>query len=96
MQENKWPNQRDVFDLLDDFTERKPADYLYRLVKIDLSDPQYVHYFDDRYRKIFKVLYESKSKKIQRGVSILINKLGEEGHYEFHKLYQNFLKGEFE
>jgi len=92
---DKWPHQSNIFSLFEDLIRKSEIRYLYSLVSIDLQSPIYIFSFVEEYTKIFETLYSSGDKKIQNGTGRMINKLGEQGNYQFRKIYEQYLDNKF-
>lgn len=86
----------EIMELYKFFKEKGLFKYLIHLLEFELEDNTFPTYQSDKYSELFKALYQSGDIYIQRRVSILINKLGEHGCYDYKELYEKYLNKEFQ
>ncbi|MFH2024264.1 MAG: hypothetical protein ABIK30_00365, partial [bacterium] len=85
----------EIMELYTFFREKGLFRYLVHLLGFTLRDNSFPSYRSEEYSELFRALYQSGDSYVQHRTSVLINKLGERGCYDFKDLYEKYLDGEY-
>ncbi len=86
----------EIMELYTFFREKELFRYLIHLMEFELKGNTFPSYRSEEYKELFRVLYRSGDTYVQRRTSVLINKLGESGFYDFKDIYEEYLSGTFD
>jgi len=86
----------EIMELYTFFREKELFRYLIHLLEFELKGNTYPSYQSEEYSELFRALYQSGDTYVQHRTSVLINKLGEFGFYDFKDIYEEYLSGTFD
>jgi len=78
----------EIMELYIFFKEKGLFKFLIHLLEFELKGNTYPSYRSEEYSELFRALYQSGDAYVQHRTSILINKLGERGCYDYKELYE--------
>ena len=86
----------EIMELYTFFREKELFRYLIHLLEFELKGNTFPSYQSEEYSELFRALYQSGDTYVQHRTSVLINKLGERGCYDYKGLYEEYLSGTFD
>ncbi|MCK4640956.1 MAG: hypothetical protein KAU06_06440, partial [Candidatus Marinimicrobia bacterium] len=86
----------EIMELYTFFREKELFRYLIHLLDFELKGNTFPSYRSEEYSELFIALYRNGDTYVQRRTSVLINKLGESGFYDFKDIYEEYLSGTFD
>ncbi len=81
----------EILELYTFFREKELFRYLIHLLEFELKGNTFPSYRSEEYSELFRALYQSGDTYVQHKTSVLINKLGERGCYDFKDIYEEYL-----
>lgn len=86
----------EIMELYTFFREKELFRYLIHLLEFELKGNTFPSYRSEEYSELFRALYQSGDSYVQHRTSVLINKLGERGCYDFKDIYEEYRSGTFD